>query len=257
MLSKKTLKKIPIIRRVYPSLMKIFYKNKKIKFKFFGLNLVGNFGEPMDKEIFLFNNYENLQIEFLINNIKKYNLKYFIDVGANSGIYSLIVKNKYHKIKIKSFEPVKKTVTKFKDNLKLNKKLKNIKLYEFGLSNKDTKLLMKAQIRDGYIQSSGYGVVKKEDNLKNLHTENNIFKIGDNIIKLKNRNISIKIDAEGHEQEVLQGLKKLLKYNKIFLQIEIFDKNFNKINKYLKKQNFKFLNSIYSDGKTDYYYKNF
>jgi len=257
MLSKKNLKKIPIIKRVYPSLIKMFYKNKKIKFKFFGLNLEGNFSEPMDKEMFLFNNYENLQIEFLINNIKKYNLKYFIDIGANSGIYSLVVGNQFHKIKIKSFEPVKKTIIKFKKNLRLNKKLKNIKLYKFGLSNKNSKLLMKAKIRDGYIQSSGYGVVKKEDNLKNLHIENNIFKIGDSIIKLKNRDISVKIDAEGHEYEVLQGLKKLLNYNRIFLQIEIFDKNFNMINKYLKKKKFKFLNSIYNDGKTDYYYKNF
>ncbi len=257
MLSKKILKKIPVIKRVYPSLMKIFYKNKKIKFKFFGLNLEGNFSEPMDKEIFLYNSYENLQIEFLTNNIKKYNLKYFIDIGANSGIYSLIVSDKFHKIKIKSFEPIKKTIVKFRDNLKLNKKLKNIKLYEFGLSNKNTKLLMRAKIRDGYIQSSGYGVVKKEDNLKNLHTENNIFKIGDSIIKLKDRDISIKIDAEGHEHEVLLGLKKLLNNNRIFLQIEIFDNNFNKTNKFLTKQKFKFLNSIYNDGKTDYYYKNF
>ena len=257
MLSKKTLKKIPIIKRVYPSLMKIFYKNKKIKYKFFGVNLEGNFSEPMDKEIFLFNNYENLQIEFLIRGIKKYNIEYFIDIGANSGIYSLIVRDKFQKIKVKSFEPVKKTIAKFKNNLKYNKRLKNIKIYEFGLSNENTKLLMKAKIRDGYIQSSGYGVVKKEDNLKNLHIENNIFKIGDSILKLKNKDISIKIDAEGHEHEVLQGLKKLLFYNRIFLQIEIFDKNFNKINKYLKMQKFKFLNSIYSDGKTDYYYKNF
>ena len=257
MLSKKNLKKIPIVKRIYPSLMKIFYKNKKIKFKFFGLNLKGNFSEPMDKEMFLFNNYENLQIEFLINNIKKYNLNYFIDIGANSGIYSLVVGNQFHKIKIKSFEPVKRTIIKFKKNLRLNKKLKNIKLYKFGLSNKNSKLLMKAKIRDGYIQSSGYGVVKKEDNLKNLHIENNIFKIGDSIIKLKNRDISIKIDAEGHEHEVLQGLKKLLNYNRIFLQIEIFDKNFYKVNKFLKKKKFKFLNSIHNDGKTDYYYKNF
>ena len=257
MLSKKILKKIPLIKRIYPSLMKIFYKNKKIKFKFFDVNLEGNFSEPMDKEMFLFNNYENFQIKFLINNIKKYDSNYFLDVGANSGIYSLIIGDKFHKIKIKSFEPVKKTLVKFKNNLKLNKKLKNIKLYKFGLSNKTSKLLMKAKVRDGYVQSSGYGVVKKEDNLKNLHTESHFFKIGDNIIKLKNKNISIKIDAEGHEYEVLHGLKNLLNFNRIFLQIEIFNKNFNKTNKYLKKHKFKFLNSIYNDGKTDYYYKNF
>ena len=257
MFSKKNLKKIPIIKRIYPSLMKIFYKNKKIKFKYFGLNFEGNFSEPIDKEIFLFNNYENSQIKFLINNIKKYKSNYFIDIGANSGIYSLIVRDKFHGIKIKSFEPVKKTVSKFKNNLKLNKKLNNIKLYEFGLSNKNSKLLMRAQIRDGYIQSGGYGIVKKEDNLKNLHIENNIFKIGDSVIGLRKKDISIKIDTEGHEHEILWGLKKLLNYNRIFLQIEIWDKNFKKVNKYLKQQKFKLLNSIYNDGKTDYYYKKF
>ena len=116
---------------------------------------------------------------------------------------------------------------------------------------------MRAKIRDGYIQSSGYGVVKKEDNLKNLHIEKNIFKIGDKTIKLKNKKICIKIDAEGHEHEVLQGLKSLLNYNEIFLQVEIFEKNFNKINKYLKSQKFKCINAISNDGKADYYYKNF
>ena len=42
-----------------------------------------------------------------------------------------------------------------------------------------------------------------------------------------------------------------------FLQVEIFEKNFNKINKYLKSQKFKCINAISNDGKTDYYYKNF
>ena len=256
MLSKKILKKIPIIKRIYPSLMKIFYKKKKIKFKFFNLDLEGNFSDPMDKEIFLFNNYENLQIQYLITNIKKYNLKYFIDIGANSGVYSLIIKDKFPKIKVKYFEPIKETVDKFKNNLKINK-LKKIQIYNFGLSNKNSKLQMRAKIKDGYIQSGGYGVVEKGDDLTNLHLENNIFKVGDNIIKLKNKDIAIKIDVEGHEYKVLQGIKKVQNYNQIFLQIEIFDKNFSKVDKYLKKQKFKLVNSIYNDGKTDYFYKNF
>ena len=246
MFSKKIIKKIPIIKRLYPSLMKRFYNNKIIRFKFFDIELEGNINEPMDKEIFLFNSYENFQIKFLIKNLKKYNSDYFIDIGANSGIYSLIVRNKFQKI-----------IIKFRKNLKLNKKLKNIKIYKFGLSNKNSQLLMRAKIRDGYIQSSGYGVVKKEDNLKNLHIEKNIFKIGDKTIKLKNKKICIKIDAEGHEYEVLQGLKSLLNYNEIFLQVEIFEENFNKINKYLKSQKFKCISAISNDGKADYYYKNF
>jgi FkbM family methyltransferase len=251
------IKKIPIIRRMYPSLMKRIYKNKKIRFQFFNINLVGNINEPMDKEIFLFNTYENNQIIFLLENINKFNPEYFLDIGANSGIYSLIISNKFKNIKIKSFEPVAETIKKFQNNLKLNNKLKNIRLYKYGLSNKNLNLLMKAQIRNNYIQSGGYGVVRVGENLDNLHVEKNLFKIGDNVIKLKNKKICIKIDTEGHENEVLQGLKKLLTRNKIFLQIEIFKENFKKINYILKKLKFRKTNSVTSDGKTDYYYVNY
>ena len=44
---------------------------------------------------------------------------------------------------------------------------------------------------------------------------------------------------------------------KIFLQIEIYDHHFSKINKFLKKFKFSKINSFSSDGKIDYYYKNY
>ena len=254
---KKFLKKIPIIKRIYPSLLKKIYKNKKIIFKFFDINLEGNINEPIDKEIFIFNNYENNQINYLIKKIRAENSDYFIDIGANSGIYSLIISKAIENIKIKSFEPVKKTIKKFENNLKLNKNLNNIKLYKFGLSNQNRNLLMKTKIRNNFIQSAGYSVVNKGDNLKGLHLEKNLFKVGDKILKLKNKKIAIKIDTEGHENEVLKGLKKLLTNNKILLQIEIFRQNYHKTNIFLKKLKFKCFNNISSGGKTDYYYKNF
>ena len=120
MIEKNILKKIPIIRRLYPSFVKRLFKlisKSKIEFIFFGLNLIGDINEPMDKEIYLFNDYENKQIKHLIKNVKGSNFKYFIDVGANSGIYSLIINNNFKDIKIKSFEPVKKSVKK--DSLKV------------------------------------------------------------------------------------------------------------------------------------------
>ena len=67
----------------------------------------------------------------------------------------------------------------------------------------------------------------------------------------------MKIDAEGHEKEVLEGMENNLDNNKILLQIEIFDKNFENINKILKVKNFNKINIIQSDGKKDYYFKNY
>ena len=73
-----------------------------------------NFLDPVDKEIILMKEYETEQVNILINNIKKYHINYFIDVGANCGYYSLIVAKK---IKIISFEPNIEAILKFKKSL--------------------------------------------------------------------------------------------------------------------------------------------
>ena len=260
MIKKNILKHIPIVKRVYPSFIKRIFKlilKTKINLNFFNINLIGDINEPMDKEIYLFNEYENKQIEYLIKNVKGSNFKYFIDVGANSGLYSLIINDNFKNIKIKSFEPVKKSMKKFVVNLKLNPKLKNIKIYKFGLSNINSRLLMKSQVRDNYVQTGGFGVVTKKDKLDNFHIEKLLFKKGDDVLKIKNKKVILKIDTEGHEDFVLKGLKKFLKNNKIFLQIEIYDNHFKKVNKFLKKFKFYKINSLSSDNKIDYYYKNY
>ena len=260
MIKKNLLKKIPIIKRLYPSLIKKIFKlfsKSKIEYNFFDLDLIGDINEPMDKEIYLFGEYENNQIKFLIKNIEKSNFQYFIDVGANSGVYSLIIKKKFKNIKIISFEPIRKSIQKFLANLKKNPRLNNIKIYEFGLSDKNTRLMMKSQVRNRYIQTGGFGVVNQNDNLDNFHTEEALFKKGDDILDIQNKKIILKIDTEGHEESVLKGLIKLLSNNMIFLQIEIYDRNFSTINKFLKKFNFFRMKSFSSDGKVDYYYKNY
>jgi len=155
------------------------------------------------------------------------------------------------------FEPIKITRSIFKKNISLNKKNKNIKLYPFGLSDKSKNLLVKAQIKNGHIQKGGFGVVNCNEDTTSLHTEYAPFKRGDDLLKIKNKIVFVKIDVEGHERNVLKGMLKILKRNKVFLQIEIFDRNFKKTNLLLKKNNFRKIYKISSDGKYDYYYQNF
>ena len=96
-----------------------------------------------------------------------------------------------------------------------------------------------------------------KDKLDNFHIEKLLFKKGDDVLKIKNKKVILKIDTEGHEDFVLKGLKKFLKNNKIFLQIEIYDNHFKKVNKFLKKFKFYKIHSLSSDGKIDYFYRNY
>ena len=249
------LRSIPVLKRIYPSLfLKFSYLlNKNIfvsKFKNVYLNL--DIRDPIDRSVLLFDFYEDKQIKYLCKIFKENKINYFFDVGANCGIYSLIISKLFPKTSILSFEPVKYTFQKLEKNFSLNSQLKNVKKYNHGLSNKNSKLKMRALIKKKFIQSGGYSVITSKDNLKNFHTEFAIFKKADDKFKYKKKIICLKIDVEGHEIFVLNGLNKIFKNNKIFLQIEIFPNNFTKVNKRLNKFGFKKINKIDSD----YYYVN-
>ena len=247
---KTYLAKIPIIKRLYPSLFcylcRIF--NKKIFIKNFQGQLFElNINEPIDKSIILFDKYENKQIEFTLGIIKNNRINIFLDIGANSGIYSLLISSKFKKLKIFSFEPIKKTYDKLLKNIRLNKSLKNIKTYNYGASNKNSKQIMKALIKKNIIQYGGFGVSQTKKINKNFYTEEASFKKLDSIFNFKNKKIFIKIDTEGHENLLLDGIKKLIKNNDIHMQIEIWPNNYLKVKKKLTDFKLKEINNIESD----------
>ena len=246
-------RKIPVLKRIYPSIairIFIFFKKFSFIYKFRDVYLYLNINDPIDRSVMLFDYYEDEQIEYLCKILKGNEINYFFDIGSNSGIYTLIISKLFKKIKVLSFEPIKSTFLKLKINISLNDQLNNIKKYNYGLSNKNLKLKVKALQKNGFIQSGGFGVVNKGDNLKNLHTEYAIFKKADNVFKIRNKKICLKIDVEGHEIYALEGLKDIFKNNIIFLQIEILPLNYNKVKKKLLKFGFKKINQI----KADYYF---
>jgi hypothetical protein len=47
--------------------------------------------------------------------------------------------------------------------------------------------------------------------------------------------ILVKIDVEGHEQQVIEGMRGLLAGNRCYLQVEVFDANLGAVGKLLEK----------------------
>ena len=256
MLSK--IAKLPILKRLIPSLairiLKLIGKNRGY-YSIRGINMYLDFLDPIDREIILFNEFENLEIEFLISEIKRKKLNYFLDVGANCGYYSLKIAQKISNINIFSFEPNPEAYHKFSKSLLKNFEfLDNIKLENFGLSNENKKLKMQSMIKFGYAQTGGSAVNDKKISEKHYEFFAN-FKIGDEYLNLSNKNLAIKIDVEGHELNVLHGLKKTLDSNKCILQIEIFNNNFKEVDNFLSYLGYNIFYVI--KKRSNYFYSNF
>jgi FkbM family methyltransferase len=248
--------KIPIIRKIYSKLLSsILCSKKEFMVCFKNIKVLINIKDPLDKLIFYKNEYDEKQIDFLHWWINKNKPDIFIDIGANFGLYSLRTAKLFKTLKVIAFEPVLTTFNKLKLNIKINNLEKKIKTYNFGLSNTDGIKKMIALKRRNYVQSGGFSFdIPKRKIAKDEIIQFHKSKVGDKFLKFKNKIIVIKIDVEGYEDKVLLGIKNLMQSNKIFLQIEIFDKNFSKINKFLLKKGFKFINKF--EKTSDYFFIN-
>jgi len=250
--------KLPILKRLIPSLairiLKIIKKNRGY-FKIKNFKMFLDFLDPIDREIILFQEFEKLEIDYLIKQMSKMNPHYFLDIGSNCGYYSISIANKFPNIQIFSFEPNQEAYLKFNKTLKANTLLaKKIKSYNFGLSDSNAKLKIKSLIKHGYVQTGGSSInrnYKKGSFQESLEN----FKIADEFLKIKHSIIILKIDVEGHEFEILKGLQKIVKLNKCMIQIEIFDKYFFKVNNFLSSLGFITTHKI--KKRSNYFYKNF
>jgi len=232
----KILIKIPLLKKLITSLgirlLKLLKKNRGY-FKIKNIRMFLDFLDPIDREIILYQDYESSELNFLIKKIKEYEISHFFDVGANCGYYSIIIAKEISNIDVISFEPNKEAYFKFIKTLKDNPILsKKIQAENFGLSNVSSQLEMQSMIKHGYSQTGGTAIIYN-NRYKNFDSFFGDFKIGSDYIKITNKTIAIKIDVEGHELKVLEGLKKVLQRNKAIIQIEIFTKNFKTTNKYL------------------------
>lgn len=176
--------------------------NEKIKFPYYknlGIKLSNLFAL---NELILFSYYF----------FNRGDYKYFLDIGANIGIHSIIASK--IDFKVMSFEPDPLHFQELKKNLRINK-IYNSKIFNLGIFKKKSKKFFIQVINNTTanhiegLKENLYGKIKKIT----INTANiNSF--------LKNSNTLIKIDAEGSEIEILKSIN-INKFNKHDIIMEI------------------------------------
>jgi FkbM family methyltransferase len=183
--------------------------------------LIKHYGFQLENEIFwkgLNNGWEKISIGLWVKLSK--NSHVILDIGANTGIYSLISQAVNSSAKVYAFEPVKRVFDKLQFNTQLNNY--PIECFECAISNADG---------EAFIYDTPTPHVYSVAVNKNISGLENTIVTKIKTLKLstfiKQNNLSkidlIKIDVETHEPEVLEGMEDFLQLYKPTLLIEVLN----------------------------------
>ena len=187
-----------------------------------GLKFLCSSDSILDKMVFT-NEFENDEILFLNRFLKSGDR--FIDIGANSGLFTIYAaKAVGDKGQVFAFEPTDTTYKKLCENIELNK-FSNIVTYKLAISSKNEDL-------DFYSLSEGFDawnslakpIIKKKYTVVNVKTVQ-IDKFDEIGIDFNN-SVLVKIDIEGWELKAIKGGVNCLKNeNSPALMIEFADEH--------------------------------
>ncbi len=173
----------------------------------------------------------------------------FLDIGANHGAYSVYAHLQRIFRQIHAFEPVERTFEYLRINLEILNHCDYATCHNFAVSNSDG-------IRDFSVlfNATGASGVTEDNAVMNLNpgihpfiTQRLEAKMLDNLLKNKGERMAAKIDVEGHELSVIDGMRALLVENNFFLQIESFERTRQALIENLDDLGYRLINQIHFD----------
>ena len=150
------------------------------------------------------------------------------DVGANTGVYTLLAKAYNPSATIYAFEPIERIYTLLDQNIKLNR-LQHTTIVNKAVSNQvgvvemhdmDEGNLYEASLETKYIDGLSYD--KKRFRKRKVEVETiDHFVQANKITQID----LIKIDVETHEPKVIEGMQESLKHFRPIILIEILNRD--------------------------------
>lgn len=173
----------------------------------------------------------------------------FLDIGAYTGLYSFAALNSGHFDRIIAFEPDITNRCQLYANLFLNNAQSKIEVIHAALSDHNGKL----DFNDSReIENGNRGGVGHANSNHGAHLSVPCMTL-DSLLDLKDNFIVMKIDVEGHELNVLDGMENIVKANKILIQVESFSNQVEAFKLRAGEFGLKYIKSIYPD----HYFANF
>ncbi|WP_350334747.1 FkbM family methyltransferase [Coralliovum pocilloporae] len=190
--------------------------------------------------------FENRQIERCAELIKENNLNCFLDIGANIGLYSVLLPTLTDIDAVHSFEPVKSTFIRLNTNLLLNGLENRVQCHNIALGEMNETAQIHIDRNSTGVSAIDPELCARSRQYSNIETIE-IARL-DDFLPMKGERILAKIDVEGYTLNTLLGMKAFLQNNEMVLQIEMGNKNDDEVKSFLNDSGYRLLNYIEGDA---------
>ena len=217
---------IPILKRLIPSLLRRYARLTKHRYcveQRLGVPMLLDQRNLIDKNLLVRGVWESAQLDYLGQGADALcrgagKPAVFLDIGAHWGLYAILMRRTGLFQRILAFEPEPTNFAQLQGNLFVNDAVHAIEAYQYAVSDRDGEVLVEA----GPDFNRGRTLVSLKASGEPSEQQGIPCRRLDGLLALQDACLVAKIDVEGHELEVLQGMAELLANNRCLLQIEAF-----------------------------------
>lgn len=201
----------------------------------------------VDQQLIIRRPYEVDQLARCRHLIREHHLQYFFDMGANFGLYSMLLSDEMDLLHLHAFEPLPRNAHQFGANLYLNGLDNRVSLYNYALSDRNGQI-------DLFVDPSSTGVStllptearsRREAYKESIQIESRVF---DEAFSFTGIRALVKMDVEGAELLVLAGMSQFLSNNHVVLQVETMPQTLDQVDVLMQKAGYRSLGRLGADA---------
>lgn len=191
--------------------------------------------------------YEDEQLARATALIAEHRIDTFVDVGANIGVYSVLIGRLAGVERVIAVEPVRRNFNQLAANVFANRLDAKVDLHRVALGDTSGTSLI-------HIDPTSTGVSRLDvtttgrDRQAFQESETVTVARFDDIVALTGRRVFLKMDVEGHAAQALSGMTRFLSDNFIVAQVELHDSDHDAIVAKFAEHKFSLIESIGPDG---------
>lgn len=212
-----------------------------------GARFVVNTTDFIDRELALKGVWEGEQLADFAAVCRTHEVDYFLDIGANAGVYSVLFA--VHRLggDILAFEPDPGNYARLLANLEANRLLNAVRALPLALGDKAGEVTLMEAGAHNRGESWIAHPDKPPEEAPGVATHRVRQIVFDDEYNISGKTLLVKMDVEGSEFHALAGMQRTLRDNRCYLQVELYSDRLEELKDLFARLGYRYLKTNYID----------